>query len=123
NLPLREVESVAIDVRVFGFTWAVCLLAGVLFGLAPALKTLRGKVNEPLKEGGRGSTEGGRSRLRNALVASEVALALILLCGAGLMIESMARLLGVDPGLNPESVLTTQMSHPQEELYNGSPVL
>jgi len=123
NLPLREIESVAIDGRVFGFTLVVCLLAGVLFGLAPAINTLRGKVNEPLKEGGRGSTEGGRSRLRNALVASEVALALVLLCGAGLMIESMARLLGVDPGLNPKNVLTMQMSVPQEELYNGPPGL
>jgi len=97
-------------------------LTGALSGLAPALSTLRGDVNEPLKEGGRGSTQGGGGRLRHALVAAEVALALVVLCGAALMIESMARLLGVDPGLNPKNVLTMQMSLPQINIYYGPPV-
>lgn len=123
HLPLREVDSIGIDGRVFGFALLVSCLTGVLFGLAPALSALRGDVNEPLKEGGRGSTEGGGSRLRHALVASEVALALVVLCGAGLMIKSLARLLGVDPGLNPKNVLTMQMSVPQDAIYVGPPGL
>ena len=123
HLPLRPLDSISLDGRVLAFTLLVSCLTGVLFGSAPALRALRGDVNEPLKEASRGSTEGGGSRLRNALVASEVALALVLLCGAGLMIKSIARLLGVDPGLNPRNVLTMQMSLPQEEIYNGPPGL
>ena len=80
-------------------------------------------MNEPLKEGGRTGSTSGRNRLRHVLVASEVALALVVLCGAGLMIKSMARLLGVDPGLNPKNVLTMGMSVPQEEIYVGPPGL
>src|SRR4029077_4288534 len=84
---------------------------------------LRGDVSESLKEGGRSSSDGRSSRLRQVLVASEVALALIVLCGAGLMIESMARLLGVQPGIDPKHVLTMEMSLPQEDLYSGPPGL
>jgi putative ABC transport system permease protein len=123
HLPLRELDSVAMDSRVFAFALVVSCSTGLLFGLAPAVRALRGGVNEPLQEAGRGSTEGGTSRLRNALVTSEVALALVVLCGAGLMIKSIERLLGVDPGLNPKNVLTMQMSLPQEEIYNGPPGL
>ena len=122
HLPLREVDSIAVDGRVFGFALLASCFTGALFGLAPALSALRGGVNEPLKEGSRGSTQGG-SRLRHALVASEVALALLVLCGAGLMIKSVARLLDVDPGLNPRNLLTMEMSLPQEEIYNGPPGL
>ncbi len=122
-LPMRRLDSIGMDGRVFGFALLASCLTGVLFGLAPAWSALRGNVNEPLKEGGRGTTEGGGSRLRHTLVASEVALALVVLCGAGLMIKSLARLLGVDPGLNPKNVLTMQMSVPQEEIYNGPPGL
>jgi len=121
--PLRRVDAIAVDRRVFAFGLLVSCLTGILFGLAPAVSTLRRDVNEPLKEGGRGSTQGAGNRLRHTLVASEVALALVVLCGAGLMIKSMARLLGVDPGLNPKNVLTMQMSVPQEEIYNGPPGL
>src|SRR5207245_7246658 len=101
----------------------VSCLTGLLFGVAPALSALRLNVNEPLKEGGRSASTGGHNRLRQVLVASEVALALVVLSGAGLMIKSMTRLLGVDPGLNPKNVLTMQMSVPQEEIYNGPPGL
>ena len=123
HLPLRELDSIHLDGRVFGFALLVSCLTGILFGLAPAFSALRGGVNEPLKEGGRGSTEAGGNRLRHVLVASEVALALVVLCGAGLMIKSIARLLGVDPGLNPKNVLTMQMSVPQEDIYTGPPGL
>ena len=123
HLPLRELDSISLDGRVFGFALLSSCLTGVLFGLAPAWSALRGGVSEPLKEGGRGSTHGGGRRLRSALVSSEVALALVLLCGAGLMVKSVARLLGVDPGLNPKNVLTMQMSVPQADIYTGPPGL
>jgi predicted permease len=121
NIPLRQVDTIPVDRSVLGFTLLVSCLTGILFGLAPAVSALRGDVSEPLKEGGRGSTAGRSNRLRHALVASEVALALVVLCGAGLMIESMSRLLGVDPGFNPKNTLVMSMSLPQEDLYNGPP--
>jgi putative ABC transport system permease protein len=121
NIPLRQIDTIPVDRWVLAFTLAVSCLTGILFGLIPALSALRGSVSEPLKEGGRGSTAGRSNRLRHALVASEVALALVVLSGAGLMIESMSRLLGVDPGFNPKNVLVMGMSLPQEDLYNGPP--
>ncbi|HUE01510.1 MAG TPA: ABC transporter permease [Bryobacteraceae bacterium] len=122
-LPLRAVDSIPMDGRVFGFALVVSALTGVLFGVAPALSALRTGINEPLKEGGRSGATGGRNRLRHVLVASEVALAMVVLSGAGLMIKSMTRLLSVDPGLNPKNVLILGMSVPQEEIYVGPPGL
>ena len=120
-LPFRHVGSIALDGRVFIFALVLSCLTGVLFGLAPALST-RSQIIDPLKEGaGRGLTSAGGNRLRHALVAGEVALALIVLAGAGLMIDSMGRLLGVDPGLNPKNVLTMGVSTAQENLYVGPP--
>jgi len=121
NIPLRQIDTIPVDRWVLAFTLVVSCLTGILFGMIPALSALRGSVSEPLKEGGRGSTAGRSNRLRHALVASEVALALVVLSGAGLMIESMSRLLGVDPGFNPQNVLVMGMSLPQEDLYNGPP--
>jgi putative ABC transport system permease protein len=123
GLPLRPVDSISMDGRVFAFALLVSCLTGLLFGVAPALSVLRTGVNEPLKEGGRTQSSGGHNRLRQMLVASEVALALVVLSGAGLMIKSMTRLLGVDPGLNPKNVLLMSMSVPQEEIYVGPPGL
>jgi putative ABC transport system permease protein len=123
HLPMREIDSVAVDGRVLAFALVVSLCTGALFGMAPAFSALRSSINDPLKEGGRGSAQGAGGRLRNALVTSEVALALVVLCGAGLMIKSITRLLGVDPGLNPKNVLTMQVSVPQEIIYNGPPGL
>jgi putative ABC transport system permease protein len=121
-LPMRPIDSIHMDGRVFAFTLLVSALTGILFGIAPALSALRSGVNEPLKEGGRSMSSGG-NRVRQVLVASEVALALVVLSGAGLMIKSMTLLLGVDPGFNPKNVLTMQMSVPQEVIYNGPPDL
>jgi predicted permease len=123
NLPMRPVDSIAMDGSVFAFVLLVSCLTGVLFGMAPALSAWRGDINAPLKEGGRSASTGGRNRLRNVLVASEVALAVVVLCGAGLMIKSMTRLLGVDPGLNAKNVLTMEMSVPQDAIYVGPPGL
>jgi predicted permease len=121
HIPLRDVSQIPMDGKVFGFTLLVSAVTGILFGMAPVFTAWQGNVAEPLKESGRGTSGGPSNRLRHALVASEVALALVVLCGAGLMIESMARLLKVDPGFNPRNVLTMEMSLPQEDLYNGPP--
>ena len=122
-LPLRRVDSIPVDGRVLAFALLVSCLTGLLFGVGPALTALRTNLSDPLKEGGRTPGTGGHNRLRQVLVASEVALALIVLSGAGLMIKSMTRLLGVDPGLNPKNVVAMGMSVPQEEIYVGPPGL
>jgi putative ABC transport system permease protein len=123
QLPMRQVDAIPLDGHVLAFALLISCLTGIVFGLIPALSVLRTGVNEPLKEGGRESTAGRGGRLRHVLVACELALALIVLSGAGLMIKSARQLLGVDPGLNPRNLLTMQMSVPQDELYTGPPGL
>jgi putative ABC transport system permease protein len=109
---------------VLGFTLLVSLLITVLFGLAPALQVSRPNPNESLKEGGRSHTEGlqGR-RLRDLLVVSEIALAAVLMAGAGLMVRSLFNLLRVDPGLDPKSVLTVQVWLPESKYPGGRQVV
>jgi predicted permease len=108
---LPRLQAVSIDGRILLFTLGVTLLTGVLFGLAPALQAGQVNLNELLKEGGRGGG-GQRRRLRDALVITEVALALALLVGAGLLIRSFWKLQQSDPGFNPERVLTASLSLP-----------
>ncbi len=108
---LPGAQSVHIDTRVLLFTLAVSLLAGILFGLAPALKTSRTEIHETLKEGGRGSS-GPRHRLQGLLVAVEMALALVLLAGAGLMIRSLANLWSVNPGFDPGHLVSFDFAYP-----------
>jgi putative ABC transport system permease protein len=122
RVPLRPVDDIGISAAVLAFTSGVSILSGMLFGLAPAFASFRTDhdLNNPLKEQARGSTS-GKSRLRYGLVASEVALTLVVLAGAGAMIMSVARLLGIDPGLDPKNVLVMSMSLPQEDLYYGPP--
>jgi putative ABC transport system permease protein len=120
NVPLRPVDGIRIDLTVLGFTSAIAVASGILFGLAPAAASFRTDLNHPLKESGPGST-GGKGRLRYLLVAAEVALTLVVLAGAGVMLLSVSRLLRVDPGLDPRHVLVLQMSLPQENLYYGPP--
>jgi putative ABC transport system permease protein len=105
---IPRAENISLDSGVFGFTLAVSLLTGIVFGLMPALQASKPDLNESLKEGGRGSTS-GRHRVRSLLVVCEVALALVLLIGAGLMIRSIMRLRDVQPGLDPHNVLTMQI--------------
>ncbi|HEV2915215.1 MAG TPA: ABC transporter permease [Pyrinomonadaceae bacterium] len=107
---LPRVREIGLDARVLGFTAAVALLTGILFGLAPALQSSRLDLNESLKEGGRGSTESlRRNRVRSLLVVSEVALSLVLLIGAGLLIRSFVYLLNVSPGFDTQAILTVDL--------------
>jgi putative ABC transport system permease protein len=122
SMPLRPLRQIGVDGVVLAFTFGVSCLTGILFGLAPAISAFRGNLNETLKDTARGSTQGSRGRLRHALVASEVALTLVVLAGAGLMIASVSRLLGVDPGLDPKNIVVMEMSLPQIDLYYGPPV-
>jgi predicted permease len=106
---LPRAEEVGLDGRVLLFTFVISLLTGLLSGLAPALKISRGRVSEALKEGGRGAS-GGRVRAQGVFVAVEMALALILLIGAGLMIRSLTALWKVDPGFRPDNLLTFSLN-------------
>jgi putative ABC transport system permease protein len=104
-------------------TFVVSVVTGILFGLVPALASGNPKLTEALKEGGRGSTTGvRRNRLRNALVVAEVAMALVLLVGAGLLMKSFARLQNVDPGFDPRNVLTMEVALPMPKYPRGKPV-
>jgi predicted permease len=108
---LPRLESVALDGPVLAFALFVSLATGFAFGLVPALQSTRRDLADALREGERGSTEGGgRGRLRSALVASELALALVLLVGAGLMIRTFVALQAVDPGFDRRNVLSMIVS-------------
>jgi predicted permease len=108
NLNIPKVETIAIDARVLFFTLAVALLTGVLFGIAPVLHFLRGDLANAMK--GRGASTGpGERRFRKILVAAEVALSLILLVGAGLLIQSFRNLLKGSLGFDSERVLASEL--------------
>lgn len=108
---LPRIDDVGIDGRVLAFTLVACVLAAMVFGLAPALRGARTDVQRVLKESGRGSG-GGRHRMRRAFVAAEVGLALVLLVGAGLMLRSVQALWRVDPGFTPHHAITFSVSLP-----------
>jgi putative ABC transport system permease protein len=98
------------DYVVFGFLAAVCVLTGVLFGLAPALQVSKTNVNEVLKEGGRGTSGGRRARwLSSTMVVVELALTIVLLVGAGLMIRSFLKLYTIDLGIDPRNLMSMQI--------------
>jgi putative ABC transport system permease protein len=99
-----------VDLGVFGFTLSVSLLTGVIFGLIPAWRASKPDLNEGLKDGTKSSAGKDRRRLGSVLVACDVALALVLLIGAGLMMRSFVRLLDVKPGFDASNVLTLQVS-------------
>ncbi len=114
NLRIPKVEQIPVDAGVIGFALALSVLTGIVFGLVPALQGSRGDVNESLKEGGRGSGSGGH-RAQSIFIVSEVALALVLLIGAGLMIRSFVRLQKGNLGFDPRNVLTMQIFLPLEK--------
>ena len=117
---LPRVNEVAIDLWVLGFTFALSLLAGMVFGLAPALQVSKPDLNEALKEGSRGSSEGQRTLLRRGLVVVEIALSLVLLVGAGLLIGSIKRLTEVSPGFDPTKSLAADISFPYTPAASGA---
>jgi putative ABC transport system permease protein len=108
NLP--RLENVHIDAWTFAFTFGVSLVTGLVFGLLPAFRASRLDLNEALKESGKSTSGKERHRLRTALVFADVALALLLLSGAGLMMKSFVRLLEVNPGFDPTHTLTLTLS-------------
>jgi predicted permease len=116
---LPRAAEVSLDSRVLLFTLALSLFAGIIFGLAPALKTSRVNLEEILKETGRGSS-GARHRLQGVFVAVEVAMALVLLVGAGLMVRSLSALWRVDPGFNPSHAITFTLSLPADPATNSA---
>lgn len=105
-----RLNEVTLDGRVLGFTLAVTLLTSVMFGLAPALRASRSGLRASLQQSGRWSSVTGHSRTRNGLVICEMALALVLLTGAGLLIRSFGRLVNVEPGFAHQNVLTFEMT-------------
>jgi predicted permease len=108
---LPRADQVGIDMRVLLFTVAISVLAGVIFGLAPAIKAAKANVQDTLKESGRGAS-GARHRAQMVFVTVEMATALVLLVGAGLMIRSLTRIWNVDPGFNPRNVMTFAVALP-----------
>jgi len=116
NIP--RLSEVTIDARVLAFTLVISLLTGVIFGLIPALQATKPEINEWLKDGQRSASGGpGGKRARSWLVVTEMALALILLIGAGLLIKSFLILWQVEPGFNPHNVITMAIS-PSPPKYN-----
>jgi putative ABC transport system permease protein len=114
NVP--RMDSVAIDGRVLAFTLLISLLTGMTFGLAPAWHGAQTDLNATLKAASRSSSGGsGRTRTRNALVVTQVALSLVLLMGAGLLLKSFAALRGVDPGFDPRNVISLRVNLSQKK--------
>jgi predicted permease len=109
TMNVARIYEVVLDAHVLAAAAIASLLTGVAFGLVPALHASRRDLNHPLKEAARGVTLTG-SRLRGALIAGEVALALVLLAGAGLLLHSFSRILNVSLGFNPKNVMTLQLS-------------
>ena len=111
---ISQAREISIDLKVLGFTLFVSVLTGVIFGLAPAIQAVRFNQSETLKEGGRDAATGGSGkRLRSVLVMAEVAISLVLLIGAGLLINSFLRLRNVDPGFRADNLLTMKIVLPE----------
>jgi len=108
NIP--RLNQVSLDPVVLSFAAGAALLTGILFGLVPALSASRLDLQEAMKEGGRGSSGGRTTGLREGLVLADVAIALVLLAGAGLTLRSLVRLLDVDPGFAPQHVLKMDLT-------------
>ena len=113
NLPIPGLDSVGVNWRVAGFTLGLSVVTSVLFGIAPLAQASLSGLHDALKEGGRGGAGGVRSRrIRALLVVCEIALAVVLSVGAGLMVRSFGRLQQVDPGFRAENTLAFRISLP-----------
>jgi putative ABC transport system permease protein len=113
NLSIPQVENIPIDAKALAFTLLISLVTGIVFGLVPALQSAKFGLNDILKEAGKSSMTSRRGgRLRDLLVVAEMAMALVLLVGAGLLIKSFLQLQQGDLGLDPKNVLTAQVMLP-----------
>jgi putative ABC transport system permease protein len=111
--------KVGIDWRVLGFTAGVSIITGLIFGLFPAFHSSKTELVESLKDGGRGTSEGARrNRMRSTLVVGELAIAVVLLVAAGLLLQSLWRLQNTNSGLDPNNILTFNLSLPETK-YEG----
>jgi putative ABC transport system permease protein len=120
NLP--RLDEIGVDPRVFGFTLGVSLLTGLIFGLLPAWTASRVTATSGLKEGARGaSASRSQQRLRNAFVVGELAVALVLLVGAGLLVKTFWKLRNVEPGFNSEHLLTLRVELPETRYKEVEP--
>jgi len=120
NLP--RLTEIGVDGRVLGFTLGISVLTGLIFGLVPAWTASRGHVGDALKESGRSSTAGSaRQRLRSTFVVVELAVALVLLVGAGLLIKTFWNLRSVEPGFNPDHLITMRVELPQTRYKEVAP--
>ena len=117
---LPRATEVSVDGRVVAFSLALAVFTGLLFGLAPALRLAAGALHPALKEGGRGGAGASTTRFRNALVLAEVAVAVVLLVGAGLLVRSFEQMMRVDPGFNPTNVLTYSAVLPSSRYAKGA---
>jgi predicted permease len=116
---LPRVQTIGVDARMFAFTLASTVLTALLFGLTPALHASRASLSSSLKEGGRGSTAGlAGGRIRGALVMAELALALVLLAGGGLLMRTFVNLVRVNPGFDSHNVITMSLDLPDARYPN-----
>jgi putative ABC transport system permease protein len=119
RLPIARLEQVGIDGTVLLFTVATALFSAVMFGIAPALTSAGPKLTDTLKDGGRSGSAGRGARIRSAFIVVEIALALVLLVGAGLLLRSFVTLLRVDPGFDPGRTITMKVSIPTAKYTNA----
>src|SRR5689334_10021770 len=116
-------KTLTLDARILSFSFGLSLLTGLVFGLAPSLQSSRLDLNEALKEGGRNSTAGASQRLRSAMVVSEIALAVVLLVGAGLMMKSLFRLLDTNVGFKTDKLLTMTVVFPGTKYTQANQII
>jgi predicted permease len=119
---MPRAEEVGLDLRVLLFTFFISILAGIVFGLVPAWKIARANLGGTLSETGR-AVAGARSRAQATFVVGELAMAVVLLIGAGLMIRTLVQLWGLDPGYNPRNVMTFELSGPSSFKTQPVPAL
>ena len=117
---LPKATGIFVDGRVLLFTVATCVTTGIAFGIVPAFRAVKSNVNECLREAGRSTATVSRHRTRNTLVVTEIALASVLLICAGLMINTMIRVLRTTPGFNPEHLLTAEVRLTGEKYMDSS---
>ncbi|HEU4416040.1 MAG TPA: ABC transporter permease, partial [Candidatus Angelobacter sp.] len=118
---LPHIAEIRVDLRVLAFAVLITLAAGLFFGLAPALWINRKDPADAIGKGNRSTAGAGHRRMRNFLVVAELAVAVVLLAGAGLLVHSFSRLLAVDPGFDFHNVLTARVSFPMTTLREQEP--